>query len=1511
MSYLCVENVSDKPKETEKPKKIRKNEIKPVHSEKKKENGSTNSYLNFVNVDEKKSNPETLVTECETLTASANDSSILPTFTFKVNDQIFRGLKDSGCQSNLISESLLCKTSYKILNSDIILKVNGINQAKSYKTCRVEVEIVLGNEVHVIDALCLPAGKIDINLNIPRLKFVVSEFRKKNYKFADTLLSEIENDKISNVDLILGSKSGYIRPKSDVIFGPSKKALFSKTPAGIFLKGNIENLINEMSFLPEYVSSQTKYAEVSVLRTHCNFACDNLISENSKETSIIDVFDANNEIVESEIEKATNDVLNKYCNYYTHIDCANYNDVSNETNDQLVIHVLKNTKRDGDGRLIMPLLWNSNSAHLLAKNQNLSIAILNSLKKKLNTEKLFEMDEVFKEQEKMGIIERVPDFENFQSYNPSHSFLPFMPVFRETAKSTKCRVVFLSNLCEKSKNVLPVSHNMAMYSGPALNHKMMTSLINLRFGKNLCCFDVKKAFNNIALYPQDRNRLLFYWYRNIKKNDFELVVWKNSRLPFGLRCSPTILTLGLYEILISNSEYDPPQIRDLKNEIYHLTYVDNCAFSAESFESLYIKYMNLRPFFDPYHFSLQQFVSNNRKLQGIIDENVAESTPEINKLFGLNWDRINDKIFTQDINFDISAKTKRSILSNVASHFDIFNLNIPVLNRSRLFLHELQRMADLGWDENLNETLQNTWKNIAKQANSSVPYKFDRCFGNSNNSYSLIACCDSSKHFYGVVCYIKNLDTNRIFILAAKNRIVNKQLENKSIPALELNGIALATEFILGLYKEFTGESNVNKIDIIELQIFSDSFVALTWLNNYVIKYDKMQKKSTFIMNRISNIVKLCETFPVKFAFLPGTENPGDYITRCVSYKQLMKTNFYETKFDVSAELICFSVPNPASNKIHINEFTLKCETHLAPAVVIEWLEHLIPLSHYSDFSKLARVYRWIFKFIDRLKSKFGLKNPNSKLSKEKFPEGFNFYSHAINYIIKTEQNIHFPNIFKYFKIGGRIKDIPPIVLQLNLFVDKTGILRVKSKCETLTLIYPHFNFPILLPNKSELTTLIINDIHMKCCHAGCYTVLKELRKQFWVPHGFSIVKKVLRDCIICRRHNNRAVKINQNAYTTSRIDPINIPYAEIFIDYLGPYSVKFNEVKTKVYILCLTCMWSRAINLKVCMDMSTREFLRAFQLHCYEYGIPQTCTSDLGTNIVAGSNIITDFLKDNLTQNYFEEMGVKPITFSQFFKGRSQLGSMVEICVKMTKRLIYGAIKNYVLTFRDFEFVVYKTIHLVNRRPIAFKESLRDNSLDIPEVITPENLIRGYNVVSINVIPELHTQIVDEKEWSNVPEKVVNINSKLQKVRQNLIDLYNSEFLTTLIIQSVDRKNRYKPVSHDKLGIGDLVLLKETFTKPCDFPMARVTETFENSLGEITGVKVKKGNTGEIVKRHTTSVIPLMRVENSESPVVTQNDSSVSECQVDTVMVPDRPSRTAARDSREKTRQLFERDDA
>ena len=93
-----------------------------------------------------------------------------------------------------------------------------------------------------------------------------------------------------------------------------------------------------------------------------------------------------------------------------------------------------------------------------------------------------------------------------------------------------------------------------------------------------------------------------------------------------------------------------------------------------------------------------------------------------------------------------------------------------------------------------------------------------------------------------------------------------------------------------------------------------------------------------------------------------------------------------------------------------------------------------------------------------------------------------------------------------------------------------------------------------------------------------------------------------------------------------------------------------------KVWILCLTCTWSRAINLKLCIDLSVKEFLRAFQLHCFEFGLPELCISDLGTQLVAGANTILDFLKDPEVKLYFEEKGVQPIQFQQFYKAAHSL---------------------------------------------------------------------------------------------------------------------------------------------------------------------------------------------------------------------------------------------------------------
>ena len=117
---------------------------------------------------------------------------------------------------------------------------------------------------------------------------------------------------------------------------------------------------------------------------------------------------------------------------------------------------------------------------------------------------------------------------------------------------------------------------------------------------------------------------------------------------------------------------------------------------------------------------------------------------------------------------------------------------------------------------------------------------------------------------------------------------------------------------------------------------------------------------------------------------------------------------------------------------------------------------------------------------------------------------------------------------------------------------------------------------------------------------------------------------------------------------------------------------------------------------------------------------------------------------------------------------------------------------------------------------------------------------------------------------------------------RGSLIGTYHSEFLTTLVNQAVDKKDRYLPVYHKLIKPGDVVLLVETHQKRYHYPMARVCEVETNSLGEVTSAYVFKGATREKVYRHVTSLILLLSSDGfvdsrSDSKLVDSNCDSTS----------------------------------
>jgi len=179
----------------------------------------------------------------------------------------------------------------------------------------------------------------------------------------------------------------------------------------------------------------------------------------------------------------------------------------------------------------------------------------------------------------------------------------------------------------------------------------------------------------------------------------------------------------------------------------------------------------------------------------------------------------------------------------------------------------------------------------------------------------------------------------------------------------------------------------------------------------------------------------------------------------------------------------------------------------------------------------------------------------------------------------------------------------------------------------------------------------------------------------------------------------------------------------------------------------------------------------------------------------------------------------------------------------------------------------------------VAFESSLRDHSGngEMPGVITPEMLLFGRELITMNVIPDLHNNYLDDPSY----DPIINIRNsyiKLKNVNSNLIRIYHSEFLCKLIAGAVDHRDRYKPVYHKKLAVGDLVLLVEPMTKQCNYPLGIVRSVEENSLGEVTSAIVFKGSTREKVFRHSSSLILLMHSENDNKIEIGQADDEVQE---------------------------------
>ena len=139
-------------------------------------------------------------------------------------------------------------------------------------------------------------------------------------------------------------------------------------------------------------------------------------------------------------------------------------------------------------------------------------------------------DNIISNQVKEGIVVKVdrdipPNIPEF--------YLPYKPVVRENAESTKVSIVYdVSVRADKQSKSL----NEYLEPGPILQNQIWKMLVRARFNPVAICGDLKQAFNQLRIQETCRDALRFRWIKDHDPQKIE--IYRFTRLVFGLTQSP-------------------------------------------------------------------------------------------------------------------------------------------------------------------------------------------------------------------------------------------------------------------------------------------------------------------------------------------------------------------------------------------------------------------------------------------------------------------------------------------------------------------------------------------------------------------------------------------------------------------------------------------------------------------------------------------------------------------------------------------------------------------------------------------------------------------------------------------------------------------------------------------------------------------------------------------------------------------------------------------------------------
>ena len=337
-------------------------------------------------------------------------------------------------------------------------------------------------------------------------------------------------------------------------------------------------------------------------------------------------------------------------------------------------------------------------------------------------------------------------------------------------------------------------------------------------------------------------------------------------------------------------------------------------------------------------------------------------------------------------------------------------------------------------------------------------------------------------------------------------------------------------------------------------------------------------------------------------------------------------------------------------------------------------IEIVINLSRYSSFKKLINVTCFVFRSLKNLPCK--LKKQNQCFKKELV--GVCRGAQRIKYkedCLRWQPN--FQNLFS----------------SLILFEDSQNILRLKGIRLEYNQKYHVIDqkYPILLRvYESLFIRLLIFDMHHKSLHKGIEFTLNRVRSKFWICQERKSVKRVFRNCVVCKRYHARPVLLPLSLDITDfRINISSYSFLFVGLDFAGFLLVKSG----KKYSFLFTRASSHAIHFKFIPGMSNPSFIWAVKRFVSIRGMADQVIRD---NFKSFNSVEV--------KNYFVKHSVK----QSFILPASPLwAGFYERLVQSVKSTLHKTLGKLFLTFEEMQTILCEIEYLIKCRPLVYTRVL------------------------------------------------------------------------------------------------------------------------------------------------------------------------------------------------------------